>query len=99
MLGVLTTAMKKKSQPPKPKRTEDAGALAPGLEALADGNYPEARALLREIAEDPSLSTSEREMAEEYRSATGLERGAVLTGLGCLLFFGLVILFAYLKQP
>ena len=100
LVGVDPETMAKKRNPPTTaKKTDDSDVLAPGIAALGDGDYPAARSIFGTIASDPSLPSGQREMAQEYRSATLLDRAAVLTGLGCVLLFFLVAVFAFVKQP
>lgn len=86
----------------KKKKGEPGGApdpLRPALDAFSRGDYPEARRLFDEKIEDPDVSESEKGMARAFRDATGLEKGALWVGLGCLGLFLLVVLVTALKQP
>lgn len=81
------------------KPNEESDPLQPALRAFSEGDYPAARAIFRELENDSALSDSQRQMAAEYRAATWLERGALLTALGCILFFAFAVAFAVAKQP
>lgn len=90
---------KKRSQD-KSKRKEAHDPLDPSLEAFKRGDYLKTRKLVTEVlASGENLSEGAKRDAGELVQATRLERGTVLTGLGALAFFGLVICVAIWLQP
>lgn len=73
-------------------------ALEEGTELFERGDYARARVVLREKAEDPSLSEGQKEVARELVRATGFDPGALWVGAACVVLLALVITATVLTQ-
>lgn len=85
------------SKPKKKQSPRD--PLRPGRDTLLAGDYPAARRLLDQVAEDPTLSEADRAEARRLSSSTRLDALSLKVGLACFALFGIVVALVIFKQP